>query len=510
MKRQNGAEPDAAQPDVPDSGSSGSAADDTNESRGRARVRKGRGSGGRNEQRGEPTPPARREPPASKGLKYLFYCVWIVALPLALAVGSVRVLRPDPYAFNPPLLRRLVAEQQVPATIMFFTLFAWLLWRFRYVLPLAGVAGVLGRRDLPAALRSKYDDAAQLIAEARRILDSRLEEVRRALSKSERESIDNALQELDEVMNRATLDVEAFSQASEEAERLVARHLGRWRKGELREYLESIGVAVAVALVLRFFVIEAFKIPSSSMVPTLLVGDHIFVAKYAYGPLLPRSDTRLYDRLPPARGDVMVFKYPENKEQDFIKRVVALPGDTLETVDARPVINGWLAPHCYVGKLEQAPDANGHVYIEYLGDKAFMTMYNELLGEDKCDDSRECAGNQGCRAGICGTLQGPYKVAPGEVWVMGDNRNNSHDSRFWRGGMGGGVPFANIKGRAMFVWFSWDDKTRAPRLDRLFDQVMGAPTLPPPLSAELLGGLKRCVENRPPIAESTPPPPRQR
>lgn len=450
-------------------------------------------------------PQDKEHPQPPRALRYLFYLIWLFALPAAGAIFAVRALKPSPLLIHSVgWLRRFVGEQQVPATIMFFTLFAMLLWRLRHVLPLAGVSGVVGRTDLPARLRGKYDDANQLILEARRILQNRREEIKRKLSRKERESIQKALDSLESIMREETLPEDKFSTALAKSDTLVADHLGRWRKGELREYAESIGVAVAVALILRFFVIEAFKIPSGSMIPTLMIGDHIFVAKYAYGPLLPRSDTRLYDGLPPQRGDVMVFKFPENKQQDFIKRVIALPGDKLEAINGRPVINGWLVPHCKVGKLELPNGARGHLYVEYLTDKAYLTMFDDPQSSLVCKRDADCSGARSCRGGVCGLLQGPFDVAENEVWVMGDNRNNSHDSRSWKGGTGAGVPFENIKGRAMFVWWSWDPRGGV-ALDRLFVNVMGPPKLPPGVSNDVTMGLQKCLRERPAVEEATPP-----
>ncbi len=440
-------------------------------------------------------------------LRYLFYLIWLFAIPGALAITAVRLLKPSPLMLHSVgWVQRFVGEQQVPATIMFFTVFAMILWRLRHVLPFAGVAGVVGRTDLPARLRGKYDDASQLIAEARRILANKREDVKRKLTRKQRDGLVDALSKLEGSMRTEKLDEDKFKSALAKADNLVAEHLGQWRKGELREYAESIGVAVAVALILRFFVIEAFKIPSGSMIPTLMIGDHIFVAKYAYGPLLPRSDTRLYEDLPPQRGDVMVFKFPENKEQDFIKRVIALPGDTLEAVNGRPVINGWLVPHCKVGKIELPNGTRGHLYAEFLTDKAYLTMFDDPPGTATCKRDADCGGARSCRGGVCGLLQGPFAVQPGEVWVMGDNRNNSHDSRSWRGGSGAGVPFENIKGRAMFVWWSWDPRGGV-ALDRLFVNVMGPPKLPPGVSEDLTLGLQKCLRERPPIEQTTPPKP---
>jgi signal peptidase I len=447
----------------------------------------------------EPAASAPRNP-----LRYVFYLVWVFALPAGLAVGAVRASKPQAFAADAGLIRTFIGEQQVPATIMFFTVFAWIMWRFRYVLPFAKATGVLGRSDLPTGLGSKFDEAGQLVSEGRRILATRVEELRRDLTKREREAIVKSLDGLEAVMTAEKLDEKSFATKLTKAEQLVEKHLGRWRKGELREYAESIGVAVAVALILRFFVIEAFKIPSGSMIPTLMIGDHIFVAKYAYGPLLPSSDARLYERLPPARGDVMVFKFPENKEQDFIKRAVALPGDTLEALGGRPMLNGWLVPHCHVGRMDQPHGAKGHLYLEYLGEKMYLTMYDQKHSTMVCKADADCGMGKACRHGTCGMLQGPYQVAREEVWVMGDNRNNSHDSRSWKGGMGAGVPFENIKGRAMFVWWSWATKGGV-ALDRIFVNVMGAPKLPGGVDPKLHDGLERCVRERPGLAETTPP-----
>ena len=443
-------------------------------------------------------------PRPSGPLRYLFYLVWLVAVPLSLGLGTVWLLTPAASDFSADWFRTFVGEQQVPATILFFTLYAIVLWRFRYALPLARIAGVLARPDLPPAVRGRFDDAVQLVDEARRILRLREHEITRALSRQERDRLHDALDGLSESMTQVPLDEDVFREELSRAEKLANEHLSRWRKGEAREYGESIGIAILVALLLRVFVIEAFKIPSGSMIPTLMVGDHIFVAKYAYGPLLPFSDIRLYSRMPPVRGDVMVFKFPENKEQDFIKRVVAVPGDKLEALDGRVVINGWLAPHCYVGRLNQGHLLTGELYVEYLGERTYLTMFDQKTSEDSCNADADCGAGRGCRGHVCGSLQGPFYVATDEAWVMGDNRNNSHDSRFWRGGLGAGVPFRNIKGRAMFVWMAWNPNGGV-ATDRLFVSVMGQPRLPAGAPPSLQTALETCLRQRPAAAELTPP-----
>ncbi|MFP6684953.1 MAG: signal peptidase I [Polyangiaceae bacterium] len=441
--------------------------------------------------------PLKRSSPV---LRYLYFAVLLVALPASLAVLTVRLLKPDSAFEQVGVLRTFVAEQQVPGAIVFFTAFALLLWRLRYMLPFATRAGVLGRPDLPRDMCVKYDQAQHLIEEARRVMRVNERAVARGLKPSEREAVDEAIADLEETMYAVSFHAEDFAEAAHHLDDLVDSYLSRWRKSEVREYGESIGIAFAVAIALRIFVVEAFKIPSGSMVPTLMIGDHIFVAKYAYGPLLPRSDTRLFSQMPPERGDVLVFKFPEKKEQDFIKRVVALPGDRLEALDGRPVINGFLIPNCYVGRVNVDSTVRGHLYLEYIGAKNLLTMYNDRRPQIACKRQRDCGGARSCRGGICGMVQGPFRVPEKQIYVMGDNRNNSHDSRFWRGGMGAGVPFENIKGRALFVWWAGTH--------RIFVDVMGEPKLPKGAGPKLHERLRACLKNRPPVSETTPPPPK--
>jgi signal peptidase I len=261
---------------------------------------------------------------------------------------------------------------------------------------------------------------------------------------------------------------------------------------------------VLMALLLRAGAVEAFKIPSGSMIPSLVIGDHVFVDKLTYGPLIPWTETRLFSRLPPAPGDVMVFKFPENKQQDFVKRVIANPGDKLEVINGRPLLNGWLVPHCHVGTF-RSEGRTSELYVEFLGDRSYLTLFDEKPDEETCADPDSCGPGLACRAGICGMLQGPFKVAPGESWVLGDNRNNSHDSRSWRGGMGAGVPFENIKGRVRMVWMSFGPGGGIAQ-DRIFVDVNGPPVIPAGQDPALGGRLAACMRERPERAKTTPPP----
>ena len=203
-------------------------------------------------------------------------------------------------------------------------------------------------------------------------------------------------------------------------------------------------LAVVVALLLRVFLIDSFRIPSSSMFPTLLIGDHLFVDKLAYGPRIPGSNVRLSGRRAPRRGDVVVFRAaregpavvpadrrPDLPREDFIKRIVGLPGDTIEVREGRVVLNGELL----------ASEATGETFGDELGRD--LTRRRERVDgcrHDWLDDPRSR-----------GPELAPFTVEPGRYFVMGDNRDNSNDSRIW-----GTVGFAEIKGPAWILYWSWD------------------------------------------------------
>jgi signal peptidase I len=422
-------------------------------------------------------------------LRFAYWAVFFFAVPFLLAGLFVWALTPPSgvevqgtFAW----LQNAVREQPVPIVIVAFTMFETAVWFGRHKLPLASRVYPALPDGVQAELRSSFERARGLIDEAARLLRAH----GKGLSEKLRADVDASLAALEASMRKRPFLEADFAEALVRAEEQVDLKLGPWRKSEFREYFESIAIAIGIAMTLRQFAAEAFKIPSGSMIPTLQVGDHIFVNKLVYGPTLPFTRSRIYTRMPPERGDVMVFQFPEHPEVDFIKRVIAIPGDTLEAKNGHPWINGWEVPHCFVGVYSYAESEaqsrhEGDLYTEFLGDEAYLTLYeraNSAFPE----------------------THGPFKVAPGEAWVMGDNRHNSHDSRMWFGGQGGGVPFANIKGRAAFVWLRMGD--RGIQWGRFGAPVMGRPRLPPAMQ-HLEGGLTKCLKERPPVDKTEPPPP---
>ena len=174
-------------------------------------------------------------------------------------------------------------------------------------------------------------EARHLAKEARRILRKKSYRIPGAVAAA----VTDAIKGVDDAL--AAGDLERLRKANATLDDAMDDHLSFARKSTLREYAESIGVAVAVALLLRAFVVEAFQIPSGSMIPTLEVGDHIFVSKFTYGLSIPFTDNKVMQYGQPVRGDVIVFKFPQDKSIDYIKRVVGLPGDTVEVQAGRAV-----------------------------------------------------------------------------------------------------------------------------------------------------------------------------
>jgi signal peptidase I len=306
--------------------------------------------------------------------------------------------------------------------------------------------------------RRAFREARHLSKESRRILRKYGYRIKEEVVVEVRQA-DTALRE--------ALSRGQFSEVREKLEKLdelVDKHLAFGRKSALREYTESIGVAVLVALLLRAFVVEAFKIPSGSMLPTLEVGDHIFVNKFVYGLRIPWTHFKFAELRKPRRGEVIVFIYPQDESKDFIKRIVAVGGDTVAVernvviINGKPVKRRQLPGPCVYPDIEEGSDR---------WEPRSCTAYEEE------QDGIRYRVIQDLHAHIRDLK--PQKVPEGQVFVMGDNRDNSHDSRFW-----GTVPGVNIKGKAMIIWWSSGDPDGI-RWRRFFDLVHSDPPAPKPL-----------------------------
>ena len=196
----------------------------------------------------------------------------------------------------------------------------------------------------------------------------------------------------------------------------------------LREYAEAIIIAIILALFIRTFIVQAFKIPSGSMMDTLQVGDHILVNKFLYGTKIPFTDINILPIREPQRLDIIVFKYPEDESKDFIKRVIGEPGDVVEVRKKKLYVNGTPLYETYT--IQRDPE-----------------IHPPGIGSPR-------------------DHFGPFTVPPGSYFVMGDNRDQSLDSRFW-----GTVKFEKIKGKAFFIYWSWDGVKSWVRWDRIGDLI---------------------------------------
>lgn len=193
------------------------------------------------------------------------------------------------------------------------------------------------------------------------------------------------------------------------------------KKSTIREYAEAFAIAILLAIVIRTFVVQAFKIPSGSMLPTLQVGDHLLVSKFIYGIKVPMVGTKLIPIKTPQRNDVIVFKYPQDNSIDYIKRVIGLPGENLKIINKQVYING-------------TPIEDPHAHY-----------MSELIMPGSPRDNLSTIA-----------------IPEGKFFVMGDNRDNSHDSRFW-----GVVDQKDILGKAFIIYWSWDLNEPLLSFDRL-------------------------------------------
>jgi signal peptidase I len=202
------------------------------------------------------------------------------------------------------------------------------------------------------------------------------------------------------------------------------------KKSVVREYFEALAIAVVLALFVRTWVFQAFKIPTGSMEPNLLIGDHLIINKMIFAPGVTLLERALLPRRDIQRGDIAVFKYPEDPSRDFIKRIIGLPGDQLELRRKKLYINGTLLDEPYAHFIAPLSPDSGR----------------------RTDDLRE--------------EYGPVTVPAGQFFAMGDNRDNSQDSRFW-----GFLPANYVKGKALFIYFSVGDSFGDVQWGRLLNRV---------------------------------------
>ncbi len=211
------------------------------------------------------------------------------------------------------------------------------------------------------------------------------------------------------------------------------------------EYYEAIAMAVGIAFMVRTFVVEPLKIPSGSMIPTLLVGDYLFVNKFAYGYRLPFTHQRIFLNDGPQRGEIAVFEFPKDPAKDYIKRIIGLPGDHIVYRDKRLLVNGRGVPeqaqglYLYVNEYEQQVESQR--FEEDYGVNVHSILLRPFANTEQVTD---------------------IIVPQGHYFVMGDNRDNSNDSRYW-----GFVPSYRLVGRAVALFWSWDRIEGKPRWERL-------------------------------------------
>lgn len=212
----------------------------------------------------------------------------------------------------------------------------------------------------------------------------------------------------------------------------------------LVEYARSFFPVVLIVLLLRSFLVEPFRIPSGSMMPTLLVGDFILVNKFTYGVRLPVLNNKVIEMGEPERGDIVVFRFPKQPTVDYIKRVIGLPGDRIAYFDKKLFVNGKPVSYQSLGRYQG------------VGQGSNMTGA-ERLEEDLTGVKHSILTSPGVP-----TVEDVFVVPEGHYFVMGDNRDNSNDSRYW-----GTVPEANLVGKAFFIWMNWDWQNNGIAFERI-------------------------------------------
>jgi signal peptidase I len=306
---------------------------------------------------------------------------------------------------------------------------------------------------MPYGVRKRARNEARAL---RRSAVRMLRRNRSRLSEAAALDVERGIRGVDEALAKSRSGTPAL-EARSRLDASLDQHLSFARKSAAREYTESIGGAILVALLLRAFVLEPFHIPSGSMIPTLLVGDFIFVNKMAYGLRIPFTDPARVHKLSegaPKRGDVVVFIVPQLPDVDYVKRVVGLPGDHIDIRDNVVYINGVEQKREYVGD---------YTYTERFNDTDVQVTTSEYI-EDLAGVRHPVLQRKD--AGYIRNMS--FVVEEGRLFMMGDNRDNSADSRV-QGGIGQ-IPFSYVKGRASIIWISFGGPAGI-RFERIFHAV---------------------------------------
>jgi signal peptidase I len=416
--------------------------------------------------------------------------LWFVLVPALLAWCVVRWLVPPVVLGDNAIARdacRLLEENTLIAGVVFFLIFSAIAryWRFR--LPGAGFLSLA-----PSVVRRFGPASTRAIAEALSLDDSLSNKRTRArlmhvLDSAQTEKLDASLASMR--VGFETGDEALVQESVRSARDLSAPVLRRRQTWELVGLIAAVVAALGSATAVRRTVAESYSVLSGSMLPTLEPEDSVVGNRLAYSSLSSARSVR--------RGDIIVFPTRSvdegalTGEADFlVKRVIGLPGDRISMRKGVPVINGWMVPVCDAGEYLYVVKGgdnglHGRLLVEYLDGRAYLTVH--ALGSAEFHDT--------------------YEVQPGEVFVLGDNRNNSSDSRAWNDHHGGGVPIEAIEARAQ--WFMagmrGDKRWDLSRLFRPIDSLATSIHAPGIDVRPLEEGIRRCLEKRP--TESTPPPP---